>query len=150
MFIRVSESENTRNTWRPSFRSGTKLLSTFLSLRFSDMRRERHSFLLCWLFHMTPPRTAPRHKLLVWPRRAPENQLSSSSVESQLTVFFFSNPQILSASLPGFYIPGPISYLGLLLWHLWLSHPPCVRVNTCTQCVHLTNPCTKPKGSQHN
>ena len=30
--------------------SGTKLFITFLSLRFFDMRRERHNFLLCWLF----------------------------------------------------------------------------------------------------
>ena len=41
--------------------------------------------------------------------------------------------------------PGPISFLGVLLWHLWLSHPPRARVNTCTQCVYLTNPCTKRK-----
>ena len=32
---------------------------------------------------------------------------------------------------------------GFLLWHLFLSHPPRSQVNTCTQCVHLTNPCTK-------
>ena len=29
-----------------------------------------------------------------------------------------------------------ISYLGFLLWHLWLSHPPRASVN-CTQRVHL-------------
>ena len=30
--------------------SGMKLLFTFLSLRFFDTRREKHNFLLCWLF----------------------------------------------------------------------------------------------------
>ena len=27
----------------------------------------------------------------------------------------------------------PIYYLGFLLWHLWLSHPPRASVNTCTK-----------------
>ena len=43
---------------RLSFGSGTKLFTTFLSLRLFDMRRERHNFFLCWLFNLTPPRAA--------------------------------------------------------------------------------------------
>ena len=39
--------------------SRTKLFIIFLSLRFFDMRRKRHNFFLCWLFHQTPPRAAP-------------------------------------------------------------------------------------------
>ena len=35
--------------------------------------------------------------------------------------------------------PSPISYLGFLLWHLWLSYPLRASVN-CTQCVCT---CTK-------
>ena len=83
-----------------------------------------------------------------------KNCLPSSSVESQLSVFFFQIPK--SSALPGMtsFTSPVISYLGLLLWHRWLSHPPRTRVNTCAQCVHLTNPCTnrkvlsltKPKG----
>ena len=38
MFIRIEESE------KHEIGSGTKLLFTFLSLRFFDMRRERHNF----------------------------------------------------------------------------------------------------------
>ena len=69
----------------------------------------------------------------------------SSWLESQLTAFF-QIPQILSASGHDvIHVPGHISYLGFLLWHLWLSHPPRAHVNTCAQCVHLTNPCTKRK-----
>ena len=61
-------------------------------------------------------------------------------------LFFFSNFKILSASGHDvIHVPDYISYLSFLLWHLWLSHPPRTRVNTCTQCVHLTNPCTKRK-----
>ena len=132
------------------FGSGTKLLLTFFSLRFSVMRRERHNFLLCWPFHLTPPRAAPHHKLLVWPRRAPKIDLLRPS--PNLNCLFF---QFLKSSAHRFRAwrhsyPQFISYLGFLLWYLWLSHPPRAHVNTCTQCVHLTNQCTKPKGSQPN
>ena len=62
------------------------------------------------------------------------------------TNYFFQIPQILSASgHDGIHVPHIISYLGFLLWHLWLSHPPRTRVNTCAQCVHLTDPCIKRK-----
>ena len=29
------------------------------------------------------------------------------------------------------HLPSPISYQGILFWHLWMTHPPRVRVNTC-------------------
>ena len=120
--------------------SGTKLLFTFLSLRFFDMRRERHNFFLCWLFHLTPPRAAH----FVDPNRS---RLDYLPLDSNLNYCFF---QISKSSARRFRAwrhsrPRFISYLGFLLEHLWLSHPPCARVNTCTQCVHLTNPCTKRK-----
>ena len=130
--------------WWLSFGSGTKLFITFLSLRFLDMRRERYNFFLCWLFHLTPTTCGPHCKLLVWPRRALK---VNSRLEFKLQLlFFFQIPKILSTSRHDvIHVPGPISYLGFLLWHLWLSHPPRVWVSTCAQCVHLTNPCTKRK-----
>ena len=80
-----------------------------------------------------------------------EKRLASSKSKSQLTVFFkFQNPQPIASGHDIIHVHGPISYLGFLLWHLWLSHPPRMCVNTCTQCVHVTNPWTKPKGSQPN
>ena len=56
MFINISEKHE-----KHEIGSGTKLLFTFLSLRFFDMRRERHThnFFLSWLFHRIPPRAAP-------------------------------------------------------------------------------------------
>ena len=68
------------------------------------------------------------------------------------SLFFFKspNPQLGPSGHDVNHVPGPISCLGFLLWHLWLSHQPCACVNTCTQCVHLTNPCTKSKGSLLN
>ena len=93
MFIRIKESE------KHEIGSGTKLLFTFLSLRFFDMRRERHNFFLYWLFPLTPPRAALRCKLLVWPWRAPK---INYSVQVQIsTNCFFSNSKILSPSLSG-------------------------------------------------
>ena len=74
-----------------------------------------------------------------------ESQLPRSELKSQLTGFF-ANFKILSASGHDvIHVPGPIFYVRFLLWHLCFSHPPSARVNTCTQCVHLTNPCTKRK-----
>ena len=75
----------------------------------------------------------------------PQNKFVPSKSETQLTALF-QIPQILSASGHDvIHVPGPIAYLGILFWHLWLSHPPRTRVNTCAQCVHLSNPCTKRK-----
>ena len=101
------------------------------------MRRERHDFFNKRVAHFIDPK---------WSRLGEtKNRLHSSRLESQLTVIF-SNSKILSASGHDvIHVIGPISYLGFLLWHLWLSHPPHACVNTCTQWVHLTNPCTKRK-----
>ena len=73
-----------------------------------------------------------------------------SNLKNLFSFFKSPNPQPIASGHDVIHILSPISYLGFLLWHLWLSHPPRARVNTCTQCVHLTNPCTKPKGSQPN
>ena len=149
-FTNVHKHRSPKNTkhWRLSFGSGMKLLITFCSLRFFDMRRERHNFFLCWLFHLTPPRVAPHHKLLVWPWQAPK--INFLPLASNLNSLFFSNSKILSPSLPGMtsftsLVSFPISgfYCDICDCHIRPVH-----VNTCTQCVHLTNPCTKPKGSQ--
>ena len=82
MFIRVY-----RNPKTIEIGSGKKLLLTFLSLRFFDMRRVRHNFFLCWLFHLTPTRCGPRPQTTGLASASSENRLSSSSVESQQTVF---------------------------------------------------------------
>ena len=80
--------KNTQNTWQLSFGSGTKLLFTFLSLRFFDMRRERHNFFLCWLFHLTPTTCGTPPQTTGLASASSENQLASSKPKSQLTAFF--------------------------------------------------------------
>ena len=74
-----------------------------------------------------------------------ESQLTRSEFKSQLTVFFSNSKIPCAFGHDIIHVPGNISYLDFLLWHLWLSHPPRARVNTCTQCVHLTNPFTNRK-----
>ena len=73
----------------------------------------------------------------------------SLNLNSLLLFKITKNP---TTSLPGMMsFTSPVHfYLGFLLWHLLLSHPSGMRVKTCTQCMHLTNPCTKPKGSKPN
>ena len=123
-------------------------LFEFKVFRYEE--RERDNFLLSWLFHLTPPRAAPLKTTGLASAKS-KNRLALSKPKSQRTVFFqFPNPQPITSGHDVIHVPGHISYLGFLLWHLWLSHPPCTCVNTCSQCVHLTNPCTKPKGSQPN
>ena len=158
MFIECSYVyRNPKNT---KIGSGTKHFITFLSLRFFDMRRERYSFFLCWLFHLTPSHAAhfvdpnwsrqgeTKNRL---PSSRFESQLSRSEFKSQLTVFFFKfqNPQRFWAwchSRPWSYFLSGV----FIVTSVIVTSGPRARVNTCTQCVHLTNPCTKPKGSQPN
>ena len=150
MFRNIGIPKNMKYLRLSSFRYETfNYLFEFKVFRHKE--RETHNFFLSWLFHLTLPRAAPRHKVLVWPRRAPKIDLLRPSPNlNYLNFFKFQNPQPIASGHVVIHVPGSISYLGILLWHLLLSHPPCACVNTCTQCVHLTNPCTKLKGSQPN
>ena len=72
-----------------------KLFITFLSLRFFDMRRERDTQFLSMLTFPSDPTTwgTPLKTTGLFSASS-ENRLPSSSIKSQLTVFFkFQNPQ---------------------------------------------------------
>ena len=98
------------------------------------MRRERHNFFLCWLFHLTSPCAAyfldPNWSL---PSSRLESQLFSPEFKSHLTGFFFKfqNPQRFRACRHS----RPLSHFSIWSFYCDIS----------TQCVHLTNPCTKRK-----
>ena len=99
------------------------------------MRRQRHNFFNKRAAHFVDAD---------WSRRGELRKSNTFHKTRILTNSFFQIPQILSSSWHDvIHVPGPIYSLGFLLWHRWLSHPPRARVNTCAQCVHLTNPCTK-------
>ena len=156
MFIRIYESENTWNTWRLSwFRYKTFIyLFEFKVFRYEERETQFLTMLTVHTLSALNSLTQPTrgHPVDPWSGLTQiKNWLASSQSKSQLTAFFKSpNPQPIASGHDVIHIPNPISYLGFLLWHLWLSHPPSSSVNTCTQCVHLANPCTKPKGSQPN
>ena len=83
------------------------------------MRRERHNFFLCWLFHLTPPFAAPRRKLVVSPRRTPK--INYLPLASNLNCFF----QIPKSSAHRFqawrHSHPHVHFLSgfFLLWHLF-------------------------------
>ena len=95
----------------PWFRYETFI--NFLTLVFRHEERKTQ-FLLCWLYYLTQQtRCASRSPLFDWP-----------GPESDLNIFF----KITKFSAHRFRAwrhshPSPISYLGFLLWHLWLSYP---------------------------
>ena len=127
MFIECSYAY--RNTKTLEIGSGTKLLFTFLSLRFFDMRRERHNFFNNRAAYFIDPKNRlPSSRL--------ESQLTRSEFKSQLTASF----QIPKSSACRFRAwchscPRPYFFLGFLLWHLWLSHPPRAREHLHSMCA---------------
>ena len=147
--LNVHLHRNPAKHWRLSwFRYETVI--TFLTFRFStrgERERETHTqFLLCWLFVQRQLSTHWPNKRACIPQQTAglasprfESQLASSSLKSQLNVFFQNTEesQPIASGHDVIHIPSLISYPGFLLWHLWLSNPPRASVNTCAHCVPL-------------
>ena len=154
MFIRTG-IRKTRNT-DDSLGSGTKLLLP-LSLGFRYEERETQFFyadcssiVSSQLTESTNARAHPAVHKLDWPRPGPKNQLVPSKSKSQLTAFIQNHKESspIASGHDAIHIPSPIFLSGVLLWHLWLSHSPRARLNTCINVC--TYPCIKPKGSKPN
>ena len=125
---------------------GTKLFITFelKVIRHEERERETQSFYAdCFYIVSSQPnqRAAPVAHKVVCPR--PGMNLDSLVWRQELNFPTFSKSQNPQPTLPGmtsFTAPSPISYLGFLFWHLWTTHPPRVRVNTCAHvCTWLTH-----------
>ena len=101
-------------TLKTFFSSGTKRLLTSW-----HEERERHNFYYadCSYFAQSQPLVG----------------LASPRVKSQLTSFSKS-PKISAHRFWAWHhsYPSPVSYLGFLVWHLWLSYHLRASVNTCT------------------
>ena len=74
-----------------------------------------------------------------------ESQLASPRDKSQLTASLQKSPKFPPHRFWAWRHshPSPIFYLGFLLWHSWLSHPPRASVNTFTNSrtvLSLTKP----------
>ena len=92
---------------------------------------KRETQFLSMLTFLFDPTTFSRTQLVL-PRR---DQKSTCFLLTRIsTNYFSSNLKILSPTYRHdvIHVPGLICYLGFLLWHLWFSHPPRTRVNTCT------------------
>ena len=88
------------------------------------------------------------------PLRARKSHPSSSDCKTQLNWLSSKSSARASGAWRHSHPQVTIFYLGFLFWHLWMTHPPCVRINTCAQvCTYLTHvlsqkvlSLTKPKG----
>ena len=146
------------------FSSGTKLLLPSWLLGFWHEERETHDFYYADCFYIVlqfPAELLAQSQNLnsltqqTRASRGPQTGLASPSFKSQLAsprdksqltspsristnCFFQKSPKFPALHFRAWRQshPSPVSYLGFLLWHLWLSHPPRASVN-CTQCVHL-------------
>ena len=119
---RCREIRNTDDS--PLFRY--KRFINFLTLVFRH--EERETFLLCW-----PRKRAAYPVAPSWTRPAPS--WISTNVFFKITKF--------SAYRFQSFTPRLISYLGFLLWHLWLSYPLRTSMNICTKSRIVQSP-TKP------
>ena len=157
MFVRI-EIRKARNT-DDSLGKRTKLLLSSLSLGFQHEERETQFFYVdCssivsfQLTDSTNTRTHPavhKHTGLAQVRKI-NSPCLNPNLNSFLLFKITKNP---SPSLPGM-----MSFTSPVQFPIWgfycdicdFTHPLHACVDTCTQCVHLTNPCTNPKGSKPN
>ena len=110
---------------------------TYRMFKVFDMRRERHNFFLCWLFHLTPPRAAPHRRLLVLPRRAPKIDFFVQAQISTYYSFFKSpNPQPIASGHNVIHTPSSISiwgfYCDICDCHILPAHTWTPALNLCT------------------
>ena len=128
--------------------SGPKLLLPSLSLGFStqgerERERERHTHTHTIFTMLTIPSGPTTHgasRRPHWTGLAQVQKINSLRLGLNLDCYFSKitqNPQPIASGHDVIHIPCPIIYLGFLLWHLRLSHPPCTSVSTCAQCVPL-------------
>ena len=107
--------------------------------------KERDTIFLCWLFHLHPH----PHNTCDTCRKATRESTVFSRGRTQLTDFFQNPPRVL-----------PVHNIIDIPWSNFLSgifiltslndtSSPRVRENL-RSCLHQTNPCTEPKGSQPN
>ena len=135
--------------------SGTKLLFTFLSLKFFDMRRERHDLSMLTAFYIVSSQpnqsAAPVAHKFAWPR--PALDLDSLVRRQELNSLLFLKSPNPQPTLP----VGDVTHIpwSQLLSGIFILRP----VNDTSyirarehlrSCLHLTNPCTELKGSHPN
>ena len=144
--------EKSPKHWPLSLVQVRNVYELFFTFSFRDTRRERHNFYYAdrsiWPNKRAMQPVGPNWTGLAQAQKStslPQVQISTRLAQNQisprdkfqLTAFFLKSPRIPAHRFRAWRHPHLISHLGFLLWHLTLSHPPRVSVNTCTQCVHL-------------
>ena len=142
----ITESRNTKNTY-----DFLVQVRNFLwPLRLKVFRhKERYTFFLFWLFPPPHISCGTRSTQVRLAFASPESRPLSFGVQFWTHLTFFKSPKILRTRfrcMTSFTSP----YLVFLFWHLWMTRPSPARAWTPEFMLHLSNPCTEPKGSQPN
>ena len=128
----AQESEKHVKHWQLSwFRYETFI--TLFKFRFSTQGERDTIFTM--LTVLSDPSNARVHPAANnWTGLA-QTLIPNRSVKVQISIHCFfkitKNPSPSLLSMTSFTSPVVILYLGFSLWHLWLSHPPRARMNTC-------------------
>ena len=145
----------------PNYTTFTKLLQVrnFITFELKVIRhveRETQSFSADYFYICPKPRAAPHLQTTGLASVSPESQPSLRTQEVNSLLFLKFQKSSAHASGTWRHSSPLVPFLsGVLFWHLWMTHPPRARVNTCAQLTHaLTHPCTtqkvlsltKPKG----
>ena len=132
MFINIYRNPKTRN-W---FRYET-FIHLFEFIGFSTWReREKQSFYAdCFYIVSSQPnqRAAPVVHIFVWPR--PPLSFDSLVRRQEFnSLLFLKSPKSLARTSGAWRHSNPLVLVPIwgLFWHLWMTHPPPTRVNTCT------------------
>ena len=117
---------------------------------FDIRKRDTHSF-YSGLSICPPSRAAPVARKIVWPLRTTKIDPSPSVSSSQLNWLFFSKSPKSSARAFGAWRHSH-SLAPFPIWAIVtsLSDTYAPRARTPALTLHLSNPCTEPKGSQPN
>ena len=118
-------SQNTKNTYDFLVQVWNFLLPLSLKV-LRHKERDTHSF-YSGFFICTPSHAPPVQGL--W-QAVKANCLLPRQDSTLLTFFKFPKSSAHIQCVMSFALASPISHLGLL-WHLWVTCPLCVRVNTC-------------------
>ena len=111
--------------------SGRKLFITFELKVIKHEEREAQFYADCFYIVSSLPkqRAAPVAHKVVWP--CPVLNVDSLVRRQELNSLLFLKSQPTLPVRDVTHIPWSNSYLGFLFWHLWMTHPLRVLVNTC-------------------
>ena len=153
MFINIYRNlKYMRNTLR-LLSSGTKLFITFESKVFRHEKRERHTIFICWQLLHLPQTTCGTPSANYWSGLGGPRKSTFPFGRGNSTHCFFSNPKKSSAHASGAWRHSHTLVTFPIWGFIWtyVNDASSLRAREhLHSCLHLTNPCTEPKGSHPN